>query len=376
MSILADLASWISGNESLLSGLAAMTVVAGVALSALGVVRRLTIARGRGDAGIHANGSASAAAQASPESPNRSKDPATEPGSPAHLTFKMLTAPSPHQTKFANSGGVRIAYNEFGAGPLTLISAPGIISHLNLMANLPSTRGTFDCLAQFAHLLAFDKRGQGLSDPTMSAPNLEERTQDIAAVMDDAGVDRAVLLGFSEGGPMCIQFASTHPDRVQGLVLVGSTARWEQSDDFPIGIPRHVLESLPQHWGRGVLREIFFPSLSRQQMDDETYRAFEHLIGTRTAIRQLVEMMLETDVRPLLPEIRVPTLVVHFTGDLAVPIRLGRALADAIPNAEFMEVNAVDHADLSQSPEAIARIREFCERVAEDDRHRATGTKP
>jgi pimeloyl-ACP methyl ester carboxylesterase len=309
----------------------------------------------------------------SPGSPERSI-PSAAPGPPPALTFKMLTAPSPYETKFAHSDGIRIAYNDHGTGPTTLVMAPGIISHLNLMANLPATKGTFDSLARFARVLVFDKRGQGLSDPTLSAPNLEERTRDIAAVMDAARVDRAVLLGFSEGGPMCVNFAYAHPDRVQGLILVGSTARWKQSDDFPIGIPQHVMETLPQHWGRGVLREIFFPGMSRQQMDDETYRAFERLMGTRTAIRQLVEMMLETDVRPLLPGIRVPTLVIHFTGDLAVPIRLGRALAEAIPNAEFMEVNAVDHADLAQSPEAIARIREFCERVAKDDRHQAAGS--
>ena len=216
------------------------------------------------------------------------------------------------------------------------------------MENLPSTRGTFDCLSEFARVVAFDKRGQGLSDPTMSAPNLKERTDDIRAVMDCAGLDRAILVGFSEGGPMCLNFASSAPERVQGLVLVGTAARWVQ----------------------GVLDDVFFPSISRQQMDDNTHRAFERLIGNRTAIRQIVEMMIETDIRDLLPGIRVPALVIHFSGDLAVPIRLGRSLAEGLPSAEFVEVNAVDHADLSQSPEAIDRIREFCNRLTADDRPR------
>jgi pimeloyl-ACP methyl ester carboxylesterase len=282
----------------------------------------------------------------------------------------MLTAPSAHETKFANADGIRIAYNERGTGPPTIICAPGIISHLNLMENLPSTRGTLDCLGKFAHVVAFDKRGQGLSDPTLSAPNLKERSDDIGAVMDSAGVDRAILVGYSEGGPMCLHFASSFPDRVQGLVLIGTAARWLQSDDYPIGIPRRALESMARVWGQGVLRDIFFPSISRQQMDDATYRAFERLIGTRTAIQQIVEMMIEMDIRHLLPDIRVPALVVHFTGDLAVPIRLGRALADGLPNVEFMEVNAVDHADLSQSPEAIDRVREFCNRITADDGRR------
>jgi pimeloyl-ACP methyl ester carboxylesterase len=282
----------------------------------------------------------------------------------------MLTAPSSHETKFANVDGIRIAYNERGTGPPTIICVPGIISHLNLMENLPATRGTLDCLEKFAHVVTFDKRGQGLSDPTMSAPNLEERTDDIRAVMDGAGVDRAILVGFSEGGPMCLKFASSHPDRVQGLVLVGAAARWLQSDDYPIGIPRRALESVAEVWGQGVLRNTFFPSISREQIDDDTYRAFEKLIGTRAAIRQIAEMMIETDIRHLLPDIRVPAMVVHFTGDLAVPIRLGRSIADGLPNAEFVEVNAVDHADLSQSPEAVDRVREFCNRITADDPRR------
>ena len=185
--------------------------------------------------------------------------------------------------------------------------------------------------------------------------------------MDAAGVDRGILLGFSEGGPMCLHFTATHPDRVQGLVLLGTTACWVQTEEFPIGIRRSTIERLPSAWGEGVLRDLFFPSISREQMDDATYRAFENLIGTRSGIRQVVQMMVETDVRPLLPAIRVPTLVLHFTGDLAVPIRLGRALAEGLPNAEFVEVHAVDHADLSQSAEAVARVRAFCERCAAED---------
>jgi pimeloyl-ACP methyl ester carboxylesterase len=367
MPILSDLGAWISANESLLSGLAAMIVLAGVVLSPLGVgLRRLAVARSKGEAETPAERSVTARSNGSsgaPSGPATSSDPVP----PARLTLKTLTAPSIHSVQFARSGDLRIAYNARGAGPHTLILAPGIISHLNITDNLPSFRGSLDGLARFARVLTFDKRGQGLSDPTMTAPDLEERAEDIAAVMDDAGVDRAVLMGTSEGGPMCLHFAHCHPERVQGLVLLGTTACWVQSSDFPIGLPRPFLERLPQVWGEGVLRDVFFPSLSREQMDDDTYRAFEKLIATRGAIRQLVQMMIETDVRPLLPEIEVPALVIHFAGDLAVPIRLGRALAEALPNAEFMEVNAVDHADLSNAPEAMVRIREFCERVEESE---------
>jgi len=370
MDSLAEIGSWISVNESLLSGLAAMIVVGGVAFSALGIgFRRLANGRENHDRRPEENGSPPDSVRDSPEAREGSKEGAGSPAAPTRITFKMLTAPSSHETKFANSDGIRIAYNERGTGPPTILCTPGIISHLNLTENLPVTRKTFASLEKFAHVVVFDKRGQGLSDPTMSSPTLEERTDDIEAVMDDAGVDRCVLLGVSEGGPMCLNFAYSHPDRVQALVLVGTTARWVQSEDFPIGLPQSALESLPRAWGRGVLRDLFFPSISREELDDDTYRSFENLIGSPAAIRQIVDMMIGTDVRPLLPEIRVPTLIVHFTGDLAVPIRLGRYLADNIPNAEFLEVNAVDHVDIAESPEAVARIGEFCAAaVAEDQR--------
>lgn len=378
MTSLAAIGSWISQNESLLSGLAAMIVVGGVVLSVLsGGLRRL--ANGRAN-----NGSRSAGPHSPDELENDSSEAQGggsterrgEPDSPAPITFKMLTALSPYETKFANSGGVHIAYNERGTGPPTILCAPGIISHLTLLENMPVTKGTFASLERFAHVIVFDKRGQGLSDPTVSTPSLADRTGDIEAVLNDAGVDRTILFGVSEGGPMCLNFAYLHPERIQGLVLVGSTARWVQSDDYPIGLPRRVLESLPSRWGQGVLRDLFFPSITRQQMDDDTYKAFENLIAPRAAIRQLVEMMIETDVRPILPDIRVPTLVVHFTGDLAVPIRLGRFLADRLPNSEFLEVHGVDHADISQSPEAVDRIREFCERVAADEQDRSAEGDP
>ena len=340
MDALATIGSWISENESLLSGMAAMIVLAGVLLSPVGVGFRQLLRRDSGER--------------------------TPDSGPVRLTLEDLTAPSEQEIQFAQSNNVRIAFNERGSGPPDVIVAPGIISHLNITGHMPSWHHTLDSLAGFARVIAFDKRGQGLSDPTLDTPNLEKRTRDIEAVMDTAQIERAILVGISEGGPMCMHFAYSHPDRVQGLVLLGTTARFTQSEDFPIGIPRNTIEQLPKLWGTAALRDIFFPSISREQIDDNTYKAMEHLIGPRSAIRQVVEMMIETDLRPILPDIRVPTLVIHFAGDLAVPIRLGRFLAENIPNAEFMEVNGVDHGDLSQSPEAIERIRRFCEETLTD----------
>lgn len=346
MASLAQIGSWVTENESLLSGLAAMIVLFGVILSPLGMAARRLFGRD--------------VAQGSPTAL-----PAV-PTAPTRLTLKALTAPSIHPTKFAQSDGARIAYNERGSGPIALLVAPGIISHLNVMDALPATRGTLDALAGIGRVVAFDKRGQGLSDPALHVPDLEQRSRDISAVMDAAGLERAFLVGFSEGGPMCVHFASRHPERVLGLILVGSAARFLQSEDYPIGIPRRALEAVIEGWGRGQLRQILMPSVSREVIDDETYVAMERLIGPRQTVRQLVEMMIDTDVRALLPDVHRPALVLHFVGDLAIPIRLGRALAEGLPDAEFFEVNAVDHADLSQSAEAIARIRAFCEKAVRE----------
>lgn len=346
MTSLVAIGSWVTENESLLSGLAAMIVLFGVVVSPLGMAIRRVLGR-------HVEAT----------TPRARTTAEADPAPSRRLTLKALTAPSIHPTRFATSDGARIAYNERGSGPVSLVVAPGIISHLNVMDALPSTRGTLDALAGFARVVAFDKRGQGLSDPTLRVPDLEQRSRDIEAVMDAAGLERAFLLAFSEGGPMCVHFASLHPERVCGLILVGTAARFLQSEAYPIGIPRRALEAVIEGWGRGLLRSILMPSVPRDVIDDETYVAMERLIGPRETVRQLVGMMIETDVRSLLPEVRVPALVLHFTGDLAIPIRLGRALAEGLPNAEFVEVNAVDHADLSQSPEAIERIRRFCEQA-------------
>lgn len=352
MESLAAIGSWIALNESLLSGMAAIIVLAGVALSPLGIgIRRLL----GGDPEGVVSGPEEAAKPGSATGAPKESSP------PTRLTFRDLIAPSSLETRFANSDGVRIAYNERGSGPPNLVVAPGIVSHLNISDHLPSQRDSLDALSDFARVIHFDKRGQGLSDPTLETPGLEERARDIEAVMDASGTDRAFLMGVSEGGPMCVHFAYTHPERVQGLILLGSTPSWVQREDFPIGIPRRHLEALSTMWGTGKGRDIFFPSLSREVLDDDTYRSFERAIATRDAVRGLVNMMIETDVRPLLSQIEIPALVVHFAGDLAVPIRLGRAFAEGLPHADFLEINAVDHGDLSHSPEAIERVRRFCE---------------
>jgi pimeloyl-ACP methyl ester carboxylesterase len=337
METLTAIGKWISQSETLLSGTAAIIVLMGVLISVLSFIYRRV------------------------EGARNTTSLAAEPTQEAEITLKSLSAPAPFPIQFAESDGLRIAYAVLGSGRHDIVVAPGIISHLNITPRLPPIRDTLESLCGFARVLCFDKRGQGLSDPSVSVPNLDERVHDIEAVMDAAGMDRVILYGLSEGGPMCLKFAYDHPERVKGLVLLGTTARWLQADDFPMGISGETLDAMTEAWGTGVLRDVFFPSITRKQMSDKTFQGFEQLIATRESVRQLVDYMKKTDVRPLLPQIKCPTLVFHFAGDLAVPIRLGRAIAEALPNAEFLEVGGVDHADLSQAPGAIERIRRFAD---------------
>ena len=338
MEFLAAIGSWISEHESMLSGAAAIIVLFGVVVSGLNfLLRRLANSRSRAEADL-------------------------EVKHDKKISLADLSAPAPYPINHAQSDGLRIAYAQFGQGPHNILIAPGIISHLNIMSNLPPFRETAAALASFANIVTFDKRGQGLSDPSLTVPSLTERVHDIEAVLDAAGMDKVILYGVSEGGPMCVKFALDYPKRVQGLILVGTTARWLQGADFPSGIQERTLDAMVPAWGTAKLRRIFFPSIPPETMSDETYQSFEQLVATRSSVKQLVEFMKETDVRGLLPQLRCPTLVIHFAGDMAIPVRLGRAMADAIPNAEFLELPGTDHADLSSSPAGIERIKQFTER--------------
>ena len=166
-------------------------------------------------------------------------------------------------------------------------------------------------------------------------------------------------MGISEGGPMSIKYAIENPTRVSGLILFGTTAKFSRSDDYPMGISDRSFEALIKNHGTGLGRDIFFPSISRDVIDDDTYKGFEKLLSDRRSMSQMVSYMKTLDVRPILNKIQCPTLVIHFTGDLAVPVRMGRYLADNIPNSKFIEIAGVDHCDLGNAPEAISEIRKM-----------------
>lgn len=338
MEFLSQLGQWIADNESMLSGAAAIIVLLGVVASAFGVIARVLRKR----------------------DPGAGDTPAVTPyETNKRLSLTELSAPAPYPIHFANSDGTRIAYAMLGDGPVDVMLAPGIVSHLHIVSHLPVTRDLLAALSQFSRLVTFDKRGQGLSDPSLEAPDLDQRVRDMKAVLDDAGVEKFVLVGLSEGGTMSIKFAHDYPDRVRGLVLLGSTASWLQRPDYPIGIPEKTLDFMGNNWGKGVTRDAFFPSVGKEQLDDQTLKGFERLISTRDSIKQILAFMKTLDVRPLLPNIRCPALVIHFSGDLAIPVRMGRDLAEGIPNAEFLEVAGTDHAGITNSPLAMEKLKSF-----------------
>jgi len=206
-------------------------------------------------------------------------------------------------------------------------------------------------------VINFDKRGQGLSDPTSEVATMTERVSDIACIADHTNTDRFFLMGISEGGPMSIKYAVENPSRVSGLILFGTTAKFVRTDDYPLGISNKAIESLISAWGSGSGRDVFFPSISREVIDDDTYKGIEKLLTDKRSMAQIVSYMRTLDVRPILNKIQCPTLVIHFTGDLAVPIRMGRYLADNIPNSKFIEIAGVDHCDLGNAPDAISEIK-------------------
>ena len=267
-------------------------------------------------------------------------------------------APSP-AVRYARSGALSIAYEVTGGGPPDLVLVPGFVSHLAMDRAEPRHVRFLDRLAAFSRLIRFDKRGTGLSDRPAGLPDLETRMDDVRAVMDAAGSRRAVLLGYSEGGPLSVLFAATHPERVAALVLVNSYAKRVDPDaDYPWASPREErlrsIETLEEEWGFEALGAALCPS------GDEAMRRWWadrcRAAASPGAARALSEMNSLIDVRDVLRAIRVPTLVVHRTGDMRVAVGHGRYLAERIPGARLVEVPGIDHfvgVDADQIADAV-----------------------
>ena len=252
----------------------------------------------------------------------------------------------PPQTHYAQSGDVNIGYQVVGEGPMDLVFVPGFISHLDLQWADPRIAGFLGKLASFSRLILFDKRGTGLSDPVAAPASLEDRMDDVRAVMDAAGSERAAVLGLSEGGPMSVLFAATYPERTRALVLCGTYPTGVlDPEDNPMGERWvHDFEKwrtlASERWGDGSTLAWMAPSAGENER--EALGLFERAAASPRMVRTLVEMSADTDVRDLLPAIQVPTLVLHREEE-RVPVEGARYMADHIPGSRLVVLPGMDH---------------------------------
>jgi pimeloyl-ACP methyl ester carboxylesterase len=246
------------------------------------------------------------------------------------------------QTRYTKTGDVQIAYQVVGEGPPDLVFVPGWVSNVDAAWDNLLFQPLLERLCAFCRVVLFDKRGTGASEREVGAPTLEERMDDVRAVMDAAGLHKAALFGPSEGGPMSILFAATYPERVTALVLYGTGARARGAPDYVCGYgwERGLLELgriAEQEWGQGLSLAQFASEVAEIPRMRQLWGRWERLGASPRGAKQLTEMVLDIDVRPILETLQVPTLVVHHTGDRAVPVESGRYLARHIPGARYWE---------------------------------------
>jgi class 3 adenylate cyclase/pimeloyl-ACP methyl ester carboxylesterase len=258
-----------------------------------------------------------------------------------------VIAPLP-DTHYAVGEGGYVAYQVFGNG-LPLVFITSWLQNVDVMWEEPSLARYLERLASFSRVICFDKRGSGVSDPVPLAalPTLEQWMDDTRAAMDAAGVERAALLGDTEGGPMAIMFAASFPERVSALVLVNTFARWRRDDDYPTGMPEATVDRLVdrygQHWGvTAEILDLTAPSIAHDQRFRRWYTRYQRLCMPRGAATALYRWVTELDVRSALPAVRVPTLVLHRAGNRHHRVGFGRYLAEHLPNARYVELPGVD----------------------------------
>ena len=245
-------------------------------------------------------------------------------------------------TRYARSGDVHVAYQIFGKGAVNLVIAPPFVSNIEVYWEAPALASWLQRLASFARVAIFDKRGTGLSDRVAELPGLDQRMDDLRAVMDAAGMAQAALLGVSEGGPLVAMFAATYPQRCSALVLYGGFAR------FTSWLPTEealatFLGYIDQAWGSGGSVSFLAPSLANDPAAQQWQGRFERLGASPSAASALMRMNSQIDISDIVSTIRVPTLVIHRKDDVTINVEGGRYLAEHIPSARYIELPGKDH---------------------------------
>ncbi len=265
----------------------------------------------------------------------------------------------PPETMYARSGDVNIAYQVIGDAPLDLVFVMGWVSHLEYFWREPSFARFLLRLASFSRLILFDKRGTGLSDrvPINQLPTLEQRMDDVRAVMNAVGSERAALCGVSEGGPMCSLFAATYPEKTLALVMIGTYAKRIRDAEYPWGPTaeqrEEFFEIMRQQWGGPVGIDERAPSVADDPKFRDWWSTYLRMGASPGAAVALTKMNAEIDVRNVLPSIRVPSLVIHRTDDQCLKVEEGRFVAERIPGAKFVEFPGHDHLPFVGDQDAI-----------------------
>ena len=266
--------------------------------------------------------------------------------------------------RYAKSGDLHIAYVVEGDGPIDLVWIPPWISQVEYLWSEPSLAQVMSRITQFARLITFDRRGSGLSDPFFGAPTLEEQMDDVLAVMEAAGSERAAICGTLEGGPMAALFAATFPERTDALVLYATFARATWAPGYEFAWPAEVRDQHMgrglEHWGQGWVAAGVAPGKVQDPGFMEWAGRLERLAASPSTIRRIFDLIGEFDVRDVLPSIRVPTLVMHRANDTFIKVEHSRYMASKIPGARYVELEGEDNMfSLGDSEALIGEIEEF-----------------
>lgn len=273
--------------------------------------------------------------------------------------------------QYAENDGVHIAYRVLGEGPPDLVFVAGAITNLDALWEMAEYRRFAERLASFSRLILFDKRGMGLSD-RVRAGTLEERMDDVRAILDAIGSESAAMLGVSEGGPMASLFAATYPDRTSALILCGAEVKEETTDDWPWGESTREefeaamdLDRVVSRWGKGLGVDVFAPSRKGDPVLREQFGRLQVQSATPHDAIAFMRMAFEIDVRHVVPTITTPTLVLHREGDLVCPVENGRWLAENIRGARYVELPGEDHLPFIDGDDILDEIQEFLTGVRE-----------
>jgi pimeloyl-ACP methyl ester carboxylesterase len=273
--------------------------------------------------------------------------------------------------QYAESGDVHIAYQVIGDGPLDLVCVMGAFTNLNVLWEDPEYRRFCERLASFSRLILFDKRGMGLSD-RVRAGTLEERMDDVRAILDAVGSESAALMGVSEGGPMSILFAATYPERTRALVLCGAEVKEETTDDWPWGEDTRQgfeqstdIDRVVERWGKGGGIDYFAPS----RAGDERLRQFAGRLQVESASPHdavaFMRMAFEIDIRDVVPSVNAPTLILHRTDDKVCHVENARWLARNVEGSRYVELAGADHLPWIDGDDLLDEMQEFLTGVRE-----------